>query len=74
MMKVTILECDETVHVTFWENHCGHEQEIGRIGLDEQTRSQISGIYTNNYNIYHYVLIILIYNIFFRKIERRCYI
>lgn len=44
MIKLTVSECEEAVEIEFWENHCGHEQEIGRIGLDKDTKLMIAGI------------------------------
>lgn len=44
MIKLTISESEETVQVEFWENHYGHEQEIGRIGLDKDFKLNIAGI------------------------------
>lgn len=51
MIKLTILENERAVNVEFWENHFGHELEIGRIGLDNDTKLNIAGIYTN-YDFY----------------------
>lgn len=42
MIKLTGLECEEIVKIEFWENHCGYEKEIGRIGLE--TKLIIAGI------------------------------
>jgi len=44
MMKVTYIENEGTVNVKFWENHYGHDHEIGRIRIDEETRTKIAGI------------------------------
>lgn len=51
MMKVTYLEHEGTVHVKFWENHYGHDNEIGRIRIDEETRTKIAGITTYLYKL-----------------------
>ncbi|KAL4098852.1 hypothetical protein QTP88_023371 [Uroleucon formosanum] len=42
MMKVTYIEHEGTVNVKFWENHYGHNHEIGRIRIDEETRTKIA--------------------------------
>lgn len=41
MIKLTMQECEETVQIEFWENHYGHELEIGRIGLDKDIKLNI---------------------------------
>lgn len=46
MINQTTLKCEETTYIKFWENHCGHKQEIERIRIDEDTRMNISGIFT----------------------------
>lgn len=47
MIKLTILENKKAVNIEFRENHFGHELDIGRIGLDEDSKLNIEGIYTN---------------------------
>jgi len=44
MIKLTISEREGTVQIEFWENHYGHEKEIGRIGIDKDTKLNIAGI------------------------------
>ena len=43
LLKVTISKFDWKVSTSFWKTHCGHELEIGRIRLDDETRTIIAG-------------------------------
>ena len=43
LLKVTISKFDGKVSTLFWKTHCGHTQEIGRIRLDDETRTIIAG-------------------------------
>lgn len=62
MIKLTTSESEDTVKIEFWENHCGHKQEIGRIGIDEDTRIKIAGIYNTIKSLsIHFTLNIIIY-------------
>ncbi|CAI6356419.1 unnamed protein product [Macrosiphum euphorbiae] len=42
LLKVTISKFDGKVSTSFWKTHCGHKLEIGRIRLDDETRTIIA--------------------------------